>query len=56
MHRDGVDYVLVLLIDRRNIGSGETTIHAPDGRTLGAFTLTEPFDARWSTTGGFFTA
>jgi hypothetical protein len=44
-HRDGVDYVLVLLINRRNIGSGTTTIHALDGRTLGAFTLTEPFDA-----------
>jgi hypothetical protein len=45
LHRDGVDYVLVLLINRRNIGSGTTTIHAPDGRTLGAFTLTEPCDA-----------
>ena len=45
LHRDGVDYVLVLLINRRNIGRGTTTIHALDGRTLGAFTLTEPFDA-----------
>jgi hypothetical protein len=45
LHRDGVDYVLVLLITRRNIGSGTTTIHALDGRTLGAFTLTEPCDA-----------
>jgi len=45
MHRDGVDYVLVLMIRRRNIASGTTTIHAPDGRRLGAFTLTEPFDA-----------
>ena len=45
LHRDGVDYVLVLLINRRNIGSGTTTIHALDGRTLGAFTLTEPCDA-----------
>src|ERR1700751_900984 len=26
MHRDGVDWVLVLLIDRVNIASGETTI------------------------------
>ena len=47
LHRDGVDYVLVLLITRRNIGSGTTTIHALDGRTLGAFTLTEPCDAAW---------
>ncbi len=27
LHRDGVDYVLVLLVDRRNIASGVTTIH-----------------------------
>ena len=45
LHRDGVDYVLVLLIERQNIASGVTTIHAPDGRELGHFTLTEPFDA-----------
>jgi hypothetical protein len=45
MHRDGVDYALVLLINRRNIGSGTTTIHALDGVPLGAFTLTDPFDA-----------
>jgi hypothetical protein len=45
MHRDGVDYALVLLINRCNIGSGTTTIHALDGRPLGAFTLTDPFDA-----------
>jgi hypothetical protein len=45
MHRDGVDHVLVLLVGRRNIQSGMTTIHALDGRTLGSFTLTEPLDA-----------
>lgn len=45
VHRDGVDYVLVLLIDRANIERGTTTIHAPDGRLLGSFTLTYPFDA-----------
>ncbi|QWT21438.1 2OG-Fe dioxygenase family protein [Bacillus sp. NP157] len=44
-HRDGVDYVLVLLVDRENIASGTTTIHAPDGRALGEFTLKQPFDA-----------
>lgn len=44
-HRDGVDYVLVLLVDRENIASGTTTIHAPDGRPLGEFTLAQPFDA-----------
>lgn len=45
VHRDGVDYVLVLLIRRDNISSGTTSIHAPDGRSLGSFTLTNPFDA-----------
>jgi hypothetical protein len=47
MHRDGVDYVLVLLIGRRNIQSGVTSIHDADGRDLGSFTLAEPFDAAW---------
>ncbi|GAB3780821.1 2OG-Fe dioxygenase family protein [Dyella agri] len=45
VHRDGVDYVLVLLIDRENIERGTTTIHAPDGRELGQFTLAHTFDA-----------
>ncbi|MGN6105423.1 MAG: 2OG-Fe dioxygenase family protein [Kofleriaceae bacterium] len=45
MHRDGVDYVLVLLIQRCNIASGTTSIHAPDGHELGSFTLAAPFDA-----------
>jgi hypothetical protein len=44
-HRDGVDFVLVLLVDRHNIASGTTTIHTPDGKLLGDFTLTHPFDA-----------
>jgi hypothetical protein len=45
LHRDGVDFVLVLLVNRVNIASGTTSIHAPDGRELGRFTLTQPFDA-----------
>jgi len=45
VHRDGVDYVLVLLVQRHNIASGTTTIHSPDGQPLGSFTLTAPFDA-----------
>ena len=45
LHRDGVDYVLVLLVNRQNIASGVTTIHAGDGAMLGQFTLTTPFDA-----------
>lgn len=45
VHRDGVDFVLVLLVDRSNIERGTTTIHAHGGRLLGSFTLTHPFDA-----------
>lgn len=45
LHRDGVDYVLVLLVRRENIASGVTTIHGQDGGLLGQFTLTAPFDA-----------
>jgi hypothetical protein len=44
-HRDGVDFVLVLLVDRHNIASGTTTIHTPDGKPLGDFTLTHAFDS-----------
>ncbi|HEX6633710.1 MAG TPA: 2OG-Fe dioxygenase family protein [Usitatibacter sp.] len=47
VHRDGVDYVLVLLVSRVNIESGTTTVHALDGGLLGSFTLTEPLDAAW---------
>lgn len=47
MHRDGVDYVLVLLIGRRNIQSGVTSIRGTDGRDLGSFTLTDLCDAAW---------
>lgn len=45
VHRDGVDYALVLMVRRVNIASGTTTVHAPDGRALGSFTLEAPFDA-----------
>jgi hypothetical protein len=45
VHRDGVDYVLVLLVSRVNIESGTTTVHGPDGKILGSFTLAAPFDA-----------
>ena len=45
VHRDGVDFVLVLMVDRHNIASGTTTIHADDGRELGSFTLSAAFDA-----------
>lgn len=44
-HRDGVDFVLVLMIRRENIAKGVTTIHAPDGTELGSFTLEHRFEA-----------
>lgn len=45
MHRDGVDHVLVLLVGRRNVARGTTTIAGSDGRDLGSFTLADPLDA-----------
>ena len=45
MHRDGVDYVLVLLLQRRNIDSGTTMIGDDDQGFFSSFTLTEPFDS-----------
>jgi hypothetical protein len=45
MHRDGVDWVLVLLVGRVNIASGETTVADLRRRPLGSFTLTDPLDA-----------
>src|SRR3546814_18288304 len=44
VHRDGVDYVMVLLVRRENVASGTTTIHTPQGELLGSFTLTDPLD------------
>jgi hypothetical protein len=45
MHRDGVDFVLVMMVKRTNIKSGETIMTSADHKPLGQFTLTEPFDA-----------
>lgn len=45
MHRDGVDWVLVLMVRRANIASGETTIYDLVRRPLGSFTLTAPLDS-----------
>ena len=45
VHRDGVDYVLVMLIARENVVSGTTTVHDADGHPFDSFTLTHPFEA-----------
>ncbi len=45
MHRDGVDWVMVMLVRRENIKSGETVMEDVSHRPLGSFTLTQPMDA-----------
>ena len=45
MHRDGVEWVLVLMVRRENVASGETTIYDLVKRPLGSFTLTTPLDS-----------
>ena len=44
-HRDGVDFVLVMMVRRHNIASGTTEIFDLQQRRLDSFTLTEPCDA-----------
>ncbi|WP_309565876.1 2OG-Fe dioxygenase family protein [Methylobacillus flagellatus] len=44
VHRDGVDYVLVMMVKRVNISSGTTTLHNLDKVVLDSFTLTNPLD------------
>ena len=44
MHRDGVDWVLVLLVRRQNVASGTTTILDLARRPVGRFTLEAPLD------------
>jgi hypothetical protein len=45
LHRDGVDWVLVMLITRENIAEGVTSIHDTAQKLLGEFTLTQPLDS-----------
>ncbi len=45
VHRDGVDYVLTLMVGRNNVIGGESSTYAQDGRTLlASVTLAEPGD------------
>ena len=44
MHRDGVDWVAVTLVDRVNVAGGVTAVADESGRTLGSFTLETPLD------------
>lgn len=45
LHRDGVDWVLVLLVKRENIAEGVTSIHDATRQEIGRFTLMHPLDA-----------
>lgn len=45
IHRDGVDFVFVMMVKRVNISSGTTTMHdMTQQHTLDSFTLTAPLD------------
>lgn len=44
VHRDGVDFVIVVMIKRVNIDSGATTIYNLDHQLEGEFTLRDSFD------------
>lgn len=44
IHRDGVDFVMVVMVNRVNIESGATTIYNLDNQLVGEFTLLETFD------------
>jgi hypothetical protein len=44
-HRDGVDFVALLLVKRRNIRGGETRVFDANGPSGVRFTMTEPWSA-----------
>jgi hypothetical protein len=44
-HRDGVDFVVVTLVDRTAVKGGETRVFDADGPTGIRFTMTEPWTA-----------
>jgi hypothetical protein len=45
LHRDGVDWALVMLVARENIAEGVTSIHDLSRSLVGEFTLIEPLDS-----------
>ena len=42
VHRDGVTFVLMALVDRDNVTGGESTVYGVEKQPLNSFTLTEP--------------
>jgi hypothetical protein len=45
VHRDGVDWVFMMFIDRFGVSGGETEIHSIDGEFIDRFTLKQPLEA-----------
>lgn len=45
LHRDGVDWVLVMMVRRENVAEGQSTIADAERRPLRTETLAAPFDA-----------
>jgi len=43
-HQDGVDYILIMMVQRSNIIEGETSITNLEGHKLKTLTLMEPFE------------
>ena len=44
LHRDGVDWVFVVMVRREIVAQVETSIHDLSHRQVGSFTLTDPMD------------
>jgi hypothetical protein len=44
-HRDGVDYVAIILVERQGVRGGETRVFPADGQEGVRFTLAEPWSA-----------
>ncbi|MDP7981253.1 2OG-Fe dioxygenase family protein [Bacillus sp. WLY-B-L8] len=43
-HRDGVTYILMMLVDRVNVVGGETTMYDEEQNALGTLTMLNPLD------------
>ncbi|MCE8040146.1 2OG-Fe dioxygenase family protein [Halomonas desiderata] len=45
IHRDGVNFVFMMLVNRINVVNGETSIYNLDKKRLSSYTLATPFEA-----------
>lgn len=44
LHRDGVDYIVTMMVRRQNVAGGETYITDVAGKLMCRYTLTDPMD------------